>query len=438
MVEEEKEKKTTSISRMLAGIGAAVAGGLILDKLLKKKPRKEDLQEAEGEGEFGENTLKEKIKPTPKEAGQFLSPQPKDYIPKHLESINPKQKQIFEEALTRRKENKPLKALELLDSIINQETANQSRIYALILAGNCKYSLLLFNDAINLYNSAIEESKKAGDRVARAVAHRNLGITLLQKYSLEKARRSCEEALKIYRELGDVEGEADTLSNLAVIYRKSGELEKAFKAQEEALKIHRKKEDKAREAEDLGNMGLILQQKGQVDKALEFYEKSLKLYTELQNKSGEAEQLGNIGWALQQKGDLDSAMKYEEDSLRIFREIGNQNGEANQLGNIGLIYQEKGELDKALGYYGDALRIHRQIGNRVSEATGMVNIGIIYRKKGEPEKAQDFLQKALKIFSELEAQPQIDKIKKQIKKTQDALIRKQRNLRQDQPTSLQP
>ena len=410
-------------AKIVAGLGGLFAGAYIAKKLLKKgecpaKPRNPLLRHMGDKKKLQELVSEMRKK---KEGLNLVSPSPRDYMGNLDQMSDPVQNDIFQRGLHARGEHRYHEAMDLFDKILpNLEGGDRAAMLALM--GNSFYSEGMFKDALEKSAKAHEEALRADNREAEAACLGNMGITHLQMFSLDKARRYCEDALKIFSQLESIEDEADQLYNLAVIYRKSGEPDKALKVQEDALKIHRHRKDKYKEAMCLGNMGLIYQQKSNMDSALDCFEHALKLNTEIGNLRGEAEETGHIGGAFQQKGDLDTALKHEEDALAIHRKIGNQNGEANQLGNIGLIYQQRGEYDKALGYFGDALRIHKLIGNKMGEATGLVNIGIIYRKTGNLEKAMECQRDALKIFTQIGAKAQTEMIKQNIKKIHDMMV----------------
>jgi tetratricopeptide (TPR) repeat protein len=425
----QKDKDSGFLGKLIAGLGAVVAGAFVAKKLAQKKHKNYSF-----EGQERINPVLEEIRDkrgmelfmARKEEGSIsvhiVTPNPVDYFGGWKDNVESDEKKLFYRGMEKKEEYHYSESLDIFTNLLSRGALGVDNVALLIMSGNTYYSQSLFSEAEKFYLKALGEANGIKDEEGEAVATGNLCITYLHMNLYDKARRNGEDALKKYRRLGDKEHEADTLSNLALIYRRNGEPDKAKRIQEDALKIHRHLEDTFRVAEGLGNMGLIHQQKGETDKSLEYYNESLKLHKEIRNKKGEADQLGNIGGAYQIKGDLVAAVKHEEESLQIHRALGNMDGEANQLGNIGLIYQQKGENDKAIAYFGDALRLHRQTGNRIGEATGMVNIGIIYRKTGELEKAMEYQRNALKIFTALGARKQIEICQANIAKIQDMMV----------------
>ena len=431
----EENKKTNGAKnaglagKIMAGIGAVIAGTFAAKKIASKKHKNYSF-----EGQERINPVLEEIRDK-RGMEMFMSRKEGDSISIHIVSPNPAdyagawddteesdEKKLFYLALEKKEEYNYGEALDIFTDLLSRGASGKDNVSLLIMAGNTYYGQSMFDEAQKHYEKAFVEAGAIDDVMGNAVASGNLGITYLHKNLYDKARRNCEDALKKYRQTADKEKEADTLSNLALIYRRCGEPDKALRIQEEALKIHKQIGDSFRVAEDTGNLGLIYQQKEEADKALDMFKESRKLHKEIGNKKGEAEQMGNAGGAYQLKGDLATALKYEEDSLQIHRALGNLDGEANQLGNIGLIYQQKTEYDKALAYFGDALRLHKLIENKMGEATGMVNIGIIYRKTGELEKAMEYQRGALKIFNALGARKQTEITQANIAKIQDMMV----------------
>ena len=416
------------VEKIVAGIGVAVAGTFIAKRLFRNRKEEGEREKANPLlTHLGKKTNAEVVamylqREQTRMSMHTVMPLPKDYANKLTEIQDDEKSQLYKRAIFAKDNYRYHEARDLLDRLAATDVGGSEKAALAILSGNCFYNTGMFDSALHKYVDALEDARTGGDKEAEAAALGNTGIAYLHKFSLEKARRYCEDSLAVYKELGLEDDQADQLSNLSLIYRKSGEPDVAIKNQEDALKISRHKKDHLKEAAGLGNLGLAWQQKGDAHKALECFQHAHKIFIEEKNRKGEAEQLGNMGGAYQQKGDMESAMKYEEDALAIHREIGNVDGEANQLGNIGLLYQQNGEYDKAIGYFGDAMRLHKQVGNQNGEATGLVNMGVVYRKTGDLNRAMECQRKALKMFTEMGAKAQTDIIKQNIKKIQEMMI----------------
>ena len=102
-----------------------------------------------------------------------------------------------------------------------------------------------YGTAEPLYLKCLDLARGSGNQADVAMTLNNLGILNSEQNRKPEARKACEEALKIYRELAQNNPEvylpyvASTINNLGVLNREQNRKEEARKAYEEALKTYR-------------------------------------------------------------------------------------------------------------------------------------------------------------------------------------------------------
>jgi tetratricopeptide (TPR) repeat protein len=200
-----------------------------------------------------------------------------------------------------------------------------------------------------------------------AIAHNNLGVTLLQKGKVDEAIVHYQKALQINPD--HVEAHID-FGNALI---KKGSVDEAMVHYQKALQIN---PDSAKAHDNLGN---ALFKKGNVDEAIIHYQKALQI------KPGSAETHYNLGNALLQKGNVDEAIVHYQMALQIKPD----NTEAhNSLGGALL---QKGKVDEAIPHFQKALQI------KPDNAEACYNLGSALLQKGKVDEAIPHFQRALQI-----------------------------------------
>jgi protein O-mannosyl-transferase len=167
-----------------------------------------------------------------------------------------------------------------------------------------------------------------------AVAHNNLGATLVQKGKVDEAIINFQKALKIKPDY------ADTHNNLGTALLQKGNVDEAIVHYQKALEI---KPDFMLACYNLGN---CLIQKGSVDEAIIQYQKALQI------KPDCAEAYNNLGYCFIQKGNVDEAITQYQKALQIKPDCATaRNGLDNAL-------LKKRSVDEVITQYQKALQIN--------------------------------------------------------------------------------
>jgi tetratricopeptide (TPR) repeat protein len=200
-----------------------------------------------------------------------------------------------------------------------------------------------------------------------AVAHNNLGNTLVKKGRVDEAFSHFRMALQIKPDY------ADAHNNLGNALFKKGNVDEAIAHYQRALQIN---PDFADAHYNLGN---ALFQKGEVDEAIAQFQEALQIDPD------NVEAHYNLGLALFQKGSVDEAIDHYKMALQIHPDY------ADAHYNLGIALFQKGRVDEAIAHYQRALQINPDSANAHN------NLGTALVQKGDVNEAFPHFRKALQI-----------------------------------------
>jgi tetratricopeptide (TPR) repeat protein len=258
-----------------------------------------------------------------------------------------------------------------------------------------------YTAAISLWQLALDEVRKTGDKQRLAELEYKLGVAYFNSGDTAKALDSFKEALTIYRELNNRLGEANQLANIGIVEMRLLRNDEALSSFNEALAIHRDLKDQHDEANDLDYIGNIERNLRRYDDALISFQRMLGLSRELKDRLGEGNALGNIGNVELALGRHEDALNSDRQALAIFREVNNRLREGAALSAIGGIEILLGRYDDSLRSTERALAIHRESKNRSGAAGNLNDIGVAERLLGRYDDARSSSRLALAIYREV-------------------------------------
>jgi transcriptional regulator with XRE-family HTH domain/tetratricopeptide (TPR) repeat protein len=141
-----------------------------------------------------------------------------------------------------------------------------------------------WDQALTLYQTALNAARQTGDRLAQAGVLADLGDLQTLSGNYRIATGSHELALEFYRSLGHRLGEANALDKLATVQQASGNYQLATANLTSALELHRSLGDRLGEANDLNQLGIVHYQTGDYLMATASHEQALELRRMLGDK----------------------------------------------------------------------------------------------------------------------------------------------------------
>lgn len=254
------------------------------------------------------------------------------------------------------------------------------------------------NSRVN-FEKAIQIFRVQSIRPALASALQIQAAVYFAEGSSDKAAELCQEALKIYRELGDKTGEAQISGNLGVIYERSAQPRKALELYLSSLPILQASGDRPGEARLLSSIGSVYHDVGEPALALENYEKALKIRREIGDKRTVAFTLANMALTYKLSGNFPKLIELLDEARQIFSERGEKPAEAVVLNNLSGAYQDLNDIPKARELAEKSLDLNKQLQNKDTEAAALSNLASLELGDGNFQKALDIYTQASNLFS---------------------------------------
>jgi tetratricopeptide (TPR) repeat protein len=237
-------------------------------------------------------------------------------------------------------------------------------------------------ERLNLYVAARYAARHGLDAHAAAIPAAMHGFLRGQGY-WDQALILYEVALEAARAVGDQLAEASARTDLGDIQSMSGDHVTAAASLQRALEAYRADGDLLGEANALHNLGLVQQRTDDFAAARETLSRALARQREVGNRLGEASVLNSLGSVQYRSGAYQAAITSLTGALALQRELGNQLGEANALNELGIARSLTGEHAEAIACLTRALELHRALGNRLGEANATRDIGRAQHAAGD-------------------------------------------------------
>jgi predicted ATPase len=252
-------------------------------------------------------------------------------------------------------------------------------------AGYGNRSKILLQDQDNL-RAAVDRAVTAGDRVGAIKL-----MVLLENFwvatdPFEGARRF-DELLTAPGEL-PTRLRARALRCYAGSLWLSGEYERAHRTNEQSLALFRELEDDEGIAVLLHRLGIsTLYYLKEPEKARELFEQGLEQYRRAGSERGESEVIGGLGYVSQVEGDQEVALDLFSRAAEQAAEVGFTWWEVYMLGAIAEVMIELNRLDEAESAARRHLELARGIGDRQSSVYGLVLTAYLAGRRGDHARA---------------------------------------------------
>jgi tetratricopeptide (TPR) repeat protein/transcriptional regulator with XRE-family HTH domain len=226
-----------------------------------------------------------------------------------------------------------------------------------------------WDQALILYEVALEAASAAADHLAEASARTDLGDIQSMTGDHAAATASLQRALDLYRADDERLGEANALHILGLVQHRTGDY---TAAQEQtlsrALTLQREVGNPLGEASVLNTLGSVQYRSGDYAAAIVSGTKALEIQHALGNRLGEANALNELGIAKSLAGENDAAIAALTKALELHRELGNRLGEANATRDLGRAQHAAGDYQSAIASLTSAVTLHHEMGNKFGEA----------------------------------------------------------------------
>lgn len=277
-------------------------------------------------------------------------------------------------------------------------------------SGYIKQRLGLDDEAIELYDDAIDVMKRSGrqdEQLCNTVE--TLGLLVQSQKEYDRAKELLSEAYRLYE---TVVGQDDLRSAGAVlklgrVLDLQGSHEAAMQCYRETLRVQRAHltPDHEDVAETLYCMGANLSLRHLSEESIKCFQQALSMQ---RNAHGDnhllvARTLNKLATSYKVVGSFDKAIVCYKEALRVFTSSGST--DAMKIAEISYEMAESHEANAnyqaAIFKFKDALNIWRAVeGQNPQLATVLQKLGLVHLKAGDNEDAIEYLSEALELFEE--------------------------------------
>jgi tetratricopeptide (TPR) repeat protein len=218
------------------------------------------------------------------------------------------------------------------------------------------------HDHVTTQTVAVTAAGRSCGPLARASAHRGLGLAQARLAEYDDAYANLRRSLELYRGLDDGVGQARSHNSLAWTLERQGRHEAAI--------------DHARQA--------------------------LSLYRDAGNRIGQATALNAIGWSESQLGDHEQALIHCQEALDLHRDLEAHDDEAGTLDSIGYAYHHLGRYPQARASFREAVDLFRGLGDRQNQAIALDHLADTHLAMADRDAARDAWRQAICILADME------------------------------------
>ena len=234
-----------------------------------------------------------------------------------------------------------------------------------------------------------------------AVAQLYVGHVLYDTGDFEGARKSYEQALKGYRDVGDEIGVGNGLEAVANVLYEQQKSEEAKRYYEEELRISRQIGRKQGMTAALVGLGNLLDEMGDLPGAARSDELAMQGFRDIGNKRGEATAIGNWGIVLMEAGDLTAAKNKTDEALKLQREIGYKRGVGFSLSILAEIARMQDHLEDALKSVEQTIALRKEIGDEGNGARSQKQLAQIALEQGRTADAESLARASAEASNKL-------------------------------------
>lgn len=252
------------------------------------------------------------------------------------------------------------------------------------------------SEANDLFDKALETAGTT-DRIGRALALRQIGISLFERRELTEALARYQEALGLLESENAYMYMARLLCDIGAARRQQSGIKAALEDYERATILLSHVKDDTTRGVVLSNAANLYTDLGETATAASFYQTAIQLARDTNNKQAEALRRGNYGWYYLQVGQPIRAQQMIQDALSYTREINDPLMIAIQTNNLAQAMHEQGDYQGALQLLETALQTVESLNRPTWIAVIKSNIGRAKLSLEQLDEAETLLNEALTI-----------------------------------------
>lgn len=280
------------------------------------------------------------------------------------------------------------------------ETTQAASANQLVQRGVERYQAGDYQNAIALWDTALDQYRRVGDRANAVIVLENLARAYQQLGQTAEEITRWQDLLMLYRQQGNQADISRILIEQAQAYSRDGQPKKAITllcrpdatnqcAGDSALQLARNNQNNTVEAAALGTLGDAYRLLGDYQAALGWLSKSLELAKKLNHSTYEVaalNALGNVYSRLAQVNDRRAwSAEQREDKIAVGR----------------FRQRQQGYEVQALDVFQQSLHLFRSTGNRIAQMRSLLGTIPIYIRSQKKTEAGDALKQAVTLLEQL-------------------------------------
>jgi CHAT domain-containing protein/Tfp pilus assembly protein PilF len=222
----------------------------------------------------------------------------------------------------------------------------------------------------------------------------------------DKAKELYDKALDLSRKSGDRQNEALALRRLAVWHIDKSDYDLALDFLTKSAAINLENPDNFEStrnlASDYFDIGLVFANKNDFAAAKDFYAKSLKIFQRLKLANELSDCYFNLGEICLFQKQYQQALDYYQQGLKLDQQHNNQVNLACGYNMIGELYLEMEDFEEAENFFNRAAELAGRINNLPESGNANYNLGLLYKMKGRKNRAKDYWRKAQEVFRRID------------------------------------
>ena len=282
------------------------------------------------------------------------------------------------------------------------------------------------DQAIEAYESAIEQAGQSGESSVLCESLRRLAVVHHHRDDQTTARKLCQRSYEVARGAGHDILAAEALNILAVIEFEAGGIAEAREIYKSALAVGGSNLELRARIEQ--NLGVLANVQGDLKAALDHYQRSLEASRSVGDEHGCAIAYHNLGMISADKQLWDDADRYFTSSIEIARRNGDVRLEGLCLLNQCEVHLARQHYDLARRNAEDALAIFDRLDARLDKADAYKVLGVVYRETGRLALSESRLLAAIdlavstgSVLSQAEASRELARLYQAMERNQEAL-----------------
>jgi predicted ATPase/uncharacterized protein HemY len=196
--------------------------------------------------------------------------------------------------------------------------------------------------------NAVLLTKEKLPALARAQAHELMGYVQAFMFSdYGNARKSYEQALALWRQVGKIEKVAETLGQMGNVTLELGDYDYTRDLYEESMSISQKLDDQPGLVGIRECLGVLLMRQGELDQAGTLFQEGLAWWLAHKEPQHVAFATYYLGSIAMYRGEYKKARSLLEDARHLWESVRDMRGVSAALNALGAVILYEGDLDRA-------------------------------------------------------------------------------------------